>query len=268
MPQSLPADLHLELPSAVAAEVRWAFTPPRSWLAGVVANLGLAALWLLVPPLHPHHHHDWVILIGTYFSSFILADVTTTNLLGIDHIRVGEALDDGVPLWRILLVKNLTLVVIVGVPTLAVAVGMTLWLETPARLAITVPDVAVPIVSWLGVGNLVSVLLPVGDQPLVARWRQRRDRRATLKWIAHLALPYLLYYVADPVGGVEHKFLWREVPRAVASILGRESRSFVHIGIAFAVWAVTTALALLFFSGRGLHIAESDRDEGRTSVAA
>jgi len=35
-------DLQLALPSAVAAEVRWAFTPPRSWLSGVAANLVLA----------------------------------------------------------------------------------------------------------------------------------------------------------------------------------------------------------------------------------
>jgi hypothetical protein len=252
-------DLQLALPSAVAAEVRWAFTPPRSWLCGVGANLVLALAWLLVQPLHPHRHHDWVILIGTYFSSFILADVTTTNLLGIDHIRVHKALCDGVGLWRVLLVKNLALVVIVGLPTLAAAMAMTLWLETPARLAVTIPNVAVPIVAWLGVGNLVSVLLPVGDEPLIHRWEQRHDRRATLRWIAHLVLPYFLYYAIDPTGGIEHKFFWRQIPRAIGPILGRESRSFVHIGIAAAVWAVATAVAVLFFSARGFPIAETRR---------
>jgi hypothetical protein len=249
-------DLQLALPSAVAAEVRWAFTPPRSLLSGVAANLVLALVWLLVQPLHPHHHHDWVILIGTYFSSFILADVTTTNLLGVDDIRVRRALYDGVPLWRVLLVKNLALVVIVGLPTLVAAVAMTLCLETPARLAVTIPNVAVPIVSWLGVGNVVSVVLPVGDEPLIDRWEQRRDRRATIRWMAHLALPYALYYIADPTGGLEHKFFWRQVPRAIGPILGRESRSFVHIGIAAAVWIMGTAVAVLIYSRRGLQIGE------------
>jgi hypothetical protein len=260
-------DLQLALPSAVAAEVRWAFTPPRSWLSGVAANLVLALMWLLVQPLHPHRHHDWVIVVGIYFSSFILADVTTTNMLGIDHIRVRKALRDGVSLWRVLLVKNLALVVIVGLPTLAAAMAMTLWLETPARLAVTIPNVAVPIVSWLGVGNLVSVLFPVGDEPLIHRWQQRRDRRATIRWIAHLVLPYAVYYVADPTGGIEHKFFWRHVPRAIAPILGRESRSFVHIGIAVTVWAIATAVAMLFFSGRGLQIvATRPRAEPRANV--
>jgi hypothetical protein len=130
--------LQLALPSAVAAEVRWAFTPPRWWLSGVAANLVLALVWLLVQPLQLSRHHDWVILIGTYFSSFILADVTTTNLLGSEYIRVRKALHDGVPIWRVLLVKNLGLVVIVGLPTLAAATAITLWLETPARLVATI----------------------------------------------------------------------------------------------------------------------------------
>src|ERR1700741_5008148 len=94
--------LRLALVPAVAAEVRWAFTPPRSWLSGVVANLVLALVWLLAQPLHLPRHHDWVILIGTYFSSFILADITTTNLLGTDYIRVRKALHDGVPLLRVM----------------------------------------------------------------------------------------------------------------------------------------------------------------------
>lgn len=248
-------DLRLALPSAVAAEVRWAFTPPRSWLSGVAVNLVFALVWLLVQPLHPHRHTDWVILVGTYFSSFILADVTTTNMLGIDDIRVRRALQSGVPLWRVMVVKNLALVVIIGLPTLITAVAMTLWLETPARLAVTIPNVAVPIVSWLGLGNLVSVLLPVGDEPLIRRWEKRRDCRATTRWITHLVLPYALYYVADPTGGISHKFFWSEVPRVIAPMLGRASRSYVHIGIAAVVWAVATAAGLLFFAGR-LQIAQ------------
>src|SRR5262249_43063505 len=116
---------------AVRAEIRWAFTPPRTWLMGVVANLFLAVAWVAVQPLAPSgRHYDWVVLVSTYFSSFILADVTTTNLLGADHYRVRQALSDGVPLRRILLIKNLALLVIVGLPTLGAAMALTLWLET------------------------------------------------------------------------------------------------------------------------------------------
>jgi hypothetical protein len=248
-------DFNKPLWSAVGSEIRWAFTPPRTWLTGVVANLVLAAAWLLVQPLTPHgRHHDWVVLVGTYFASFILADVTTTNLLGGDHYRVRRSLFDGTPLWRILLVKNLALIVLVGLPTLIVAMTLTLQLETPAHLAITIPNVTVPILSWLGVGNVVSVLLPVSAQPLLRRWRQRRDHRRIAVWLFALLLPYGLYYVADPMDGVGHRVLWRQLPASIGPVLGRDTKSVVHLGIAFGVWVVGLVAAELWARKRGLRI--------------
>jgi hypothetical protein len=241
--------------AAVLAEIRWAFTAPRTWLMGVVANVIFAAAWLLVQPLTVGRHHtDWVILVGTYFSSWVLADVTTTNLFGADHYRVREALSDGVPFWRILMIKNLALLAIVGLPTLAAAMVLTLCLETPGRLAITIPTVAVPIVSWLGLGNVISVLHPVGVEPLIRRWRQRGDRRRTGSWLAVLALPYLVYYVADPMNGVEHNVLWIKVPALIWPVFGRDTKSFVHLAIAVAVWIVGTVAAVWWVRKRGLAI--------------
>lgn len=242
--------------SAVAAEIRWAFTPPRTWLMGVVVNTVFAAVWLLVQPLNfgNHRHHDWAVLVGAYFSSWVLADVTTTNLLGTDHYRVRQALATGVPFWRILVIKNLALLVIVGLPTLATAMVLTLWLETPGRLAITVPTVAVPIVSWLGLGNAISALHPVGVEPLVRRWRQRHDRYRTAGWLLALALPYALYYVADPMAGVDHRVVWQQLPALVWPILGRDTKSFVHLATAVGVWVAGTVAAVWWVRRRGLVI--------------
>jgi hypothetical protein len=248
-------DLQQNLWTAVGAEIRWAFTPPRTWLMGVVANIVFAAAWLLVQPLTPgRHHHDWAVLVGTYFSSWVLADVTTTNLLGADHYRVRQALSDGVPFWRLLLIKNLALLAIVGLPTLLTAMALTLWFQTPARLAVTIPTVAVPIVSWLGVGNLVSVLHPVSVEPLLRRWRQRGDRRRTRGWILALALPYALYYVADPMNGVEHRLLWTRIPALIWPVFGRDTKSFVHLAIAIGVWIAGTVAALVWARKRGVQI--------------
>ena len=246
-------DFEYDFWPAVSAEIRWAFTPPRTWLLGVVANLFLAAGWLLVQPLTPHgRHHDWVVLVGTYFSSFILADVTTTNLLGADHYRVLKGLSDGVPLWRVLVIKNLALIILVGLPTITAAMVLTLWLETPARLAVTIPNVAVPIMTWLGVGNVISVLHPVSAAPLIRRWRLRHDLRRTAGWLLALTLPYALYYIADPMDGVGHRMLWRRLPAAIGPVLGRDTKSFVHLGIALAVWMAGMVAAELWVRKRGL----------------
>ncbi|GBG38732.1 hypothetical protein [Mycobacterium montefiorense] len=247
-------DLRRDLWPAVVAEIRWAFTSPRTWLMGVVANLVFAVGWLVVQPLTLGRHQDWVVLVGTYFSSWILADVTTTNLLGADHYRVVQAVSDGVPFWRVLLIKNLALLVIVGLPTLVTAVVLTLWLETPERLAITIPTVAVPIVSWLGVGNVFSVLHPVSVEPLTRRWRQRGDRRRTRGWIGALTLPYALYYFADPMNGVEHQLLWTKLPALIWPVFGRDTKSFVHLAIALSVWAGGSVAAVLWVRKRGLRI--------------
>lgn len=247
--------LHQNLWPAVVDEIRWAFTAPRAWLVGVLANLLLAIGWLAVQPLTVHgRHQDWVVLVGAYFSSFVLADVTTTNQLGADHRRVLTGLADGARFWRILVVKNVALVVLVGLPTLVVAMAMTLWFERPERLAVTIPDVAVPIVSWIGVGNVISVLLPVGAEPVIRRWRQRRDRRRTARWLTVLILPYALYYVAHPMDGVGHRLLWRQAPSLIGPVLGRDTKSFVHLGIALAVWLVGTSAAVWWVRVRGLRI--------------
>ncbi len=267
--EAAATDFDQGLWAALRAEIRWAFTPPRIWLTGVLANLFLAVAWLVVqrmtathahqvpshyhhPGFYHHHHIDWVILISTYFASFVLADVTTTNVLGADHHRVAKGLSEGAPFWRVLLLKNLTLLVIVGLPTLAVAMALTLWKQTPAQLGDTIPNVAVPIVSWLGIGNVISVLLPVGSEPLMQRWHDRRDWRRTATWILALTLPYALYYVADPMGGVEHKALWTTVPAAIGPVFGRDTKSFVHLGIAVVVWSVGTLFACWWERRRGL----------------
>ena len=41
---------------ALRAEIRWAFTPPRIWLTGVVANLFLAVGWLVIQRLTATSH--------------------------------------------------------------------------------------------------------------------------------------------------------------------------------------------------------------------
>jgi hypothetical protein len=131
---------------------------------------------------------------------------------------------------------------------------VTVWLETPARLAVTIPNVAVPIVSWLGVGNLISVLHPVTAEPLVRRWRHRHDRRRTGGWLVALTLPYLLFYAADPMDGAPHHLLWKELPAAIGPVLGRDTKSVVHLAVALIVWVAGTVAAHSWVRRRGLRI--------------
>jgi hypothetical protein len=69
-----------------------------------------------------------------------------------------------------------------------------------------------------------------------------------------LTLPYALYYVADPMNGVEHRLLWTKVPALIWPVFGRDTKSFVHLAIATTVWIVGTAAALVWVRKRGVEI--------------
>ena len=253
--------------AAVTAEIRWAFTPPRAWLSGVAVNLALSLMWLLVQPVRAEAHRDWVILIGTYFSSFILADVTTTNVLGVDNVRVQKAVHDGTPVRRILLAKNIALLVIVGLPTLVAAVALTLCTEAPSRVLVTIPDVTLPILAWLGVGNLVSAMFPVGYEPLIRRWRQRRDVKRTMRWLAHLALPYVLFYLADPIYGAPRTVIWHDLPAVLGPGVGPVARSLTHVAAGFIAWLAGIGAAEIWVRVRGMAIQRRHLRAGRGSTA-
>ena len=233
----------------VADEIRWSLTPPWTWLSGVAANLALSLLWLIWVPLRGGPHHDWAIVIGTYFATFILADVTTTNVLGADAVRVRLALLRGVHLRRILLIKNATLLVIVGLPTLITTAVVTLGSEADYRLVVTLPGVAFPIMTWLGVGNLVSVTFAVAVAPIKERWRRRRQLWPTARWLIHLGLPYALLLAVGPVS---------RLPTVATRLLHLPRSDQIHgatvMICGLALWGLGTATALTFARRRGVRL--------------
>ncbi|MBU3066497.1 hypothetical protein KO481_33870 [Nocardia sp. NEAU-G5] len=232
----------------VIDEVRWSFAPPRYWLEGVGVNALLSLLYLVYSPLaHPHRRFGWVVLVGTYFATFILADVTTTNVLGLDAPRVRRSLDAGMPMRGILLTKNLALLVIVGMPTLLLTAILAHSMR-PRPFIGTLFAVALPLLCWLGVGNIVSVLLAVETRTLIRRWREFRSW-TTVLWIAHLALPYGVYYLIAPIDGLQHDPLLRLLPH-----LDRNLRFVWNAGVGLLVWVIGTAIALAIVRRRGLRI--------------
>jgi hypothetical protein len=229
------------LAEQVVLDVRWSFSRPWHWLGGVAFNVVLSLLWLVAQPLTEQPRVDWALLVGSYFAVFVLADVTTTNVLGADARRVELGLLSGVSLRRLLLVKNLSLFLIVGVPTLLATACLTVVSEADHRLLVTLPGVLFPILVWLGVGNVVSVAFPVRIRRLRTRWDQRRLLWPTTRWLAHLALPYALYFAVDPVGKLPRIVVTRLLP-----FLPRVpvTRGVVLTVTGLVLWALGSAVAV------------------------
>jgi hypothetical protein len=238
---------HPGLLRLVGQDLRWAFRRPYGWLLGIGINLVLSLAYLVVVPLRGGTHRDWAVLVGTYFAVFVLADVTTTNVLGVDTERTRLRLMRGLSLARILLVKNLTLLVIVGLPTLVATAAITIHDEANYRLELTLPGVLYPVLTWLGVGNLVSVLLPYWPVPLVTRWHERRVWSRTARWLVCLGTPYALCVAVDPMS---------ELPRYVTRTLRLPPGPGLHgielLVLGLLAWGVLTAVALVVAHRRGV----------------
>ena len=133
---------------------------------------------------------------------------------------------------------------------MVIAAVLTLASHDPYSLAVTPPGVAFPILVWLGVGDVVSVLLAVRPIPLSQRWNQRRDLPDTLWWLVHLVLPYGLLYLVQPLGGV---------PRMLVHQLARASRTpdirgVILAATAIVIWLFGLCAATFIVRRRGLHI--------------
>lgn len=164
------------------AELRWTFTWPMVWLQSVLINLVLAAVYLFFQQPNLGAQYDTVMLYCIYFGTFILADVTTTNIFGLDIVRTTDSLNDGQSFLRILLRKNAVQFLVIVVPILLVTAAWTEYLYHDSELLRTLPGVLYPMVVFIAIGNLISVIFPVLQAPLswhVKHWR---------KWRCHVAL--------------------------------------------------------------------------------
>jgi hypothetical protein len=246
-PAGSAAYAHPGLLRLVGQDLRWAFRRPYGWLLGIGVNLVLSLAYLVVVPLPEGTHRDWAILVGTYFAVFVLADVTTTNVLGVDTERTRLRLLRGMSLVRILLVKNLVLLVIVGLPTLVATAAITVHDEANYRLVLTLPGVIYPVLTWLGVGNLVSVLLPYWPVPLVTRWHERRVWSRTVRWLVCLGLPYALCVAVDPMSRLP-----RLVRQAFHLPSGAELRGAEMLVLGLLIWALFTGAAVAVAHRRGV----------------
>lgn len=181
-------------------ELRWTFTWPCGWLQGVLFNLVLAAAYLVVWPLAFDDHYDVVLLFTAYFATFIMADVTTTNIFGHDIVRTLAALRRGRSFASLILLKNLVQAIVVVMPMVLLTIGVTWYVDGAEELFLAIPGILYPMLLWLGIGNMISVLYPVLPAPI--NWRIQSIRAGRKQWLLHApmlisyAIPYVLYALA------------------------------------------------------------------------
>jgi hypothetical protein len=242
-----PSDQELEprlgLYRDVVDEIRWTFTTRVGWVFQILLNLAIGIPVVVATTWNSHTDEVRVSGFATSIAGWVLASALNTNQLGFDADRSAASLRAGDSAWRILLLKNLAVLVVLAPPILATSVVL--------RLAIAHPPDSIPVAMvrdladltvWLGFGSLLSVLLPFRPLGVRGRWHAR----PTLpRFALCLALPYAVYYGLLSVWHVPELALADQLfNRRVHRHLWGYSLSLLVWGLL--TWALGLALAELY----------------------
>lgn len=151
----------------VGAELRHVlFRRPRAILVRTAITLGIAL------SLVGFYHFSGLVRydagrLTLYLFAAIVGSVICTNALCFEAERVRQALAAGERIWRILVVKNITIAVLVigaGLPVIGAltAIGD----GNPVAM---IDQLVTMVFIWLGVANVLSVLYPLRHEPVSAR---------------------------------------------------------------------------------------------------
>lgn len=193
----------------VLDEIRWTFTRRLGWIAQIVLNLAIGVPAVVLSTWDRHTDDVRVSGFATSLAGWVLASTLNCNQLGFDADRAAASFRTGDTAWRVLFLKNLSVVTVLAPPILLASTVLRLTVPHPPDPipVAMVRDLAV-IFVWLGFGSLLSVLLPFRPLGVRGRW----SRPATWpRWVLCLVAPYAVYY------GLAH--VWHVPELAVADLL-------------------------------------------------
>lgn len=173
---------------------------PRSVVKSLAITLALGLLYLgFIRVFEWDKDQKWLPYLGLWVISVVMGGAVCINAMSFDAMRVRAALDSGARLWHLLVIKNLALLCLVT--PLGFLLSMLLawragdWGTLLNACALTICF----IVLWLGVGNVLSVALPIRDEPI----RKRKQSGSLKQFLIAFAVSYAIGYL------VNFMLLWR-----------------------------------------------------------
>ena len=237
------------------AELRRTVRHRRGWLVGFAVNLVAAAIFLGYQRYDPDRQVLRVAGLAAELAAWVLASTLATNQLGDDAEHVLASLRYDRNLTRLLVLKNLVLFILLVPITFGVSAAVQL---DESRLHELLPSVAEDLLDefvlglWLGIGSLISVLLPYRPMPLRLRWRQRSTWP---RWLSCQTLPYLIFLTIIPA------LVWP--PYDVAThLFGARHTNLVEYASTFTIWGL-----FIWMAGLGLSALYVRRSPDRVLAA-
>ncbi|HEY2221464.1 hypothetical protein [Actinomycetospora sp.] len=210
---------------------------PRSIIKSLAIGLALGVLYLgFIRVFQWDRAQAWLPYLGLWAISVVMGGAVCLNAMSFDAMRVRAALDSGARLWHLLVTKNLALVCLVA-PIGFLLSGLLAWRAGDLAAFFKACALMISfIVLWLGVGNVLSVVVPIRDEPILHR---RKD--GTLRQFATVfAVSYLIGYLVNIM------LLWRVfAAQEWASRLGSAFLPAIFVILSsLAMWVLLTIVAV------------------------
>jgi hypothetical protein len=226
------------LARGVRGEIEYILTrKPRSVVKSLAISLALGLLYLgFIRVFQWDRNQRWLPYLGLWVISVVMGGAVCLNAMSFDAMRVRAALDSGARLWHLLVIKNLALTCLVA-PLGFLLSGLLAW--RAADLGAFFKACALMIcfiLLWLGVGNVLSVLLPIRDEPI----KNRKQSGSLKQFLIAFAVSYAIGYLVNIM------LLWRVfAARELASRLGGVVIPVILIILSSAaMWILLTIFAV------------------------
>ena len=223
------------LAARVGDEVRHTWTAtPRSVLLRLAITLGISLSLVVFYHFTGLTRYDDAGRLTLYLFSGVVGSVVCTNALCFQAQRVRAELGSGEPLWRILIAKNLAMVVMVTVAALPVVVFLTV--ADGGNPVALIDQLVTMVFIWLGVANVLSVVYPLRHEPVSARLRDGT-------WKPFLGSFAISYGVGLTVNLMIYWQLWAKT-KASAEMAGGTLAAFALVlAGAVMLWILLTVFA-------------------------
>jgi uncharacterized membrane protein (DUF485 family) len=226
------------LANGLGGEIRYMLgRKPRSIITSLAVGLALGLGYLaFVRIFQWDRGQPWLPYLGLLAISFVIGGSVCINAMSFDAMRVRAALDSGARLWHLLVIKNLALLCIVA-PIGFLLSGLLAWRAGDLGAFFKACALMVClIVLWLGVGNVLSVVVPIRDEPILHR---RKD--GTLKqFIIAFTVAYLVGYLVN-IMLLLRVFAAQELAQRLGSVV---LPAILIVVSSFVMWILLTIVAV------------------------
>jgi len=226
------------LAHGLTGEIRYILTrKPRGTVKSLAITLALGLLYLgWIRFAEWDTDRQYLPYLGLWVIGVVMGGGVCINAMSFDAMRVRAALDNGERLWHLLVIKNLALLCIVA-PIGFILCALLAWRAGDIFAFYKACALMVcMILLWLGVGNVLSIVLPSRDEPI----RQRKQSGSLKQFIIAFVVSYAIGYLVNAM------LIWRVfAAQELTERLGNALIPAVLIVLSSAfMWILLTVLAV------------------------